>query len=70
MRMPVALRRRHEPDAPWYTARAEWICQRPVDLAGVGLPPVANVSLTGGRFWQQTDFEANSPGKQAGEAWV
>ncbi|MGZ4956554.1 MAG: sensor domain-containing diguanylate cyclase [Methylobacter sp.] len=47
----------------WYQAPESWPYQGQTDLAVAGLKPVANVTLTGGHFWQQVDFDINTAGR-------
>ena len=59
----VCLADARELGGPWYQAPENWTYQGQTDLAAAGLKPVANVSLTGGHFWQQTDFVIESTGR-------
>ena len=47
----------------WYQAPATWVYQGQTDLAATELAPVDGVSLTGGRFWRQTELEISTPGR-------
>ncbi|MDO9423634.1 MAG: diguanylate cyclase [Methylobacter sp.] len=47
----------------WYQAPTDWVYQGQTDLAAAGFKPVTQVALTGGHFWQQADFEINTPGR-------
>jgi len=47
----------------WYQAPPDWVYRGQTDLAVAGLQPVAKVSLTGGRFWQQAEFEVSTAGR-------
>ncbi len=47
----------------WYQAPLDWTYQGQTDLAAAGLEPVATVALIGGHFWQQADFEIDTPGR-------
>ncbi len=47
----------------WYRAPAGWAYQGQAELAALGLAPVDKVSLTGGHFWRQSDFEIDAPGR-------
>jgi diguanylate cyclase (GGDEF)-like protein len=47
----------------WYQAPEVWSYQGQVDLAAAGLNPAVKVALTGGRFWQQADFDINTAGR-------
>ena len=47
----------------WYQAPPDWVYRGQTDLAATDLQPVAKVSLTGGHFWQQAEFEVTSAGR-------
>lgn len=47
----------------WYRAPADWVYHGQTGLANTGLTPVAEVLLTGGRFWQQAEFELEATGR-------
>jgi diguanylate cyclase (GGDEF)-like protein len=47
----------------WYQAPEAWDYQGQTNLTAAGLKPVAKVTLTGGHFWQQADFDINISGR-------
>jgi diguanylate cyclase (GGDEF)-like protein len=47
----------------WYQAPQDWSYQGQADLAAAGLKPAVKVSLTGGHFWQQVDFDIDTAGR-------
>ncbi|QFY43574.1 hypothetical protein F6R98_13870 [Candidatus Methylospira mobilis] len=44
----------------WFKEPDSWVYQGQIDLADAGLEPIDKIYLTGGRFWQQADFEVNT----------
>jgi diguanylate cyclase (GGDEF)-like protein len=47
----------------WYQAPEGWTYQGQGDITVAGLRPVAKVALTGGHFFQQADFDIDTPGR-------
>lgn len=47
----------------WYQVPEGWVYQGQSDLAAARLKPVAQVALTGGRFWQEVDFDITTGGR-------
>jgi diguanylate cyclase (GGDEF)-like protein len=47
----------------WYQAPEAWSYRGQTDLSAEGLKPVTKVALTGGRFFQQADFDIKTAGR-------